>query len=183
MRDQFEKFVLENMEAFDKEKPSPAIWKELSRAPRSRVKSKKSLIFLSKIAAGIMIFILSYIFHEYHDFSQEREKSGLVDVYNQFPDLDEARDYYSYQVVRRMKEVAPYLQDNPDIAGAYEEDIMELDSMYTSLKMDLMDNIANEQIIEAMIQNYRIKLDILEGILSELKNENNQYNETSGKHL
>jgi hypothetical protein len=49
--------------------------------------------------------------------------------------------------------------------------------------MDLMDNIANEQIIEAMIQNYRIKLDILEGILSELKNENNQYNETSGKHL
>ena len=38
----------------------------------------------------------------------------------------------------------------------------ELDSVYISLKSDLKDNIANHEVIEAMIQNYRLRISILE---------------------
>ena len=57
--------------------------------------------------------------------------------------------------------------------------MLELDSTYAQLKLDLKDNVANEQIIEAMIQNYRIKLQILEKMLDHLKAmKNNNHKET-----
>ena len=40
------------------------------------------------------------------------------------------------------------------------------------------------QVIEAMIQNYRMKLEILEDLLNELKTEKNPVqHETKGSHL
>ena len=46
--------------------------------------------------------------------------------------------------------------------------------MFNELKIDLKDDAANEEVIEAMIQNYRIKLQILEEILTQLKNADEQ---------
>jgi hypothetical protein len=45
----------------------------------------------------------------------------------------------------------------------------ELDQVFDELKADLRDDAANEEVVEAMIQNYRIKLEILEEILIQLK--------------
>ena len=48
------------------------------------------------------------------------------------------------------------------------------------IKKDLKDNIANQDVIEALIQNYRIKINILEDMLTVLKaNENNHEKEKS----
>jgi len=47
---------------------------------------------------------------------------------------------------------------------------------YEAIKNDLKDNVANDQIIEAMIQNYRLKLRILEELQSEIKQEKNKEN-------
>ena len=47
-------------------------------------------------------------------------------------------------------------------------DLSELDSIYSSLKKDLRENIDNEQVLEAMIQNYRMKLKILEDLLLDI---------------
>jgi hypothetical protein len=42
------------------------------------------------------------------------------------------------------------------------------------IKKDLKDNISNQDVVEALIQNYRIKIRILEDMLTVLKaNENN----------
>ena len=48
-------------------------------------------------------------------------------------------------------------------------DLNQLDSLYTELKSDLRDNIANQEVIDAMIQNYRLRISILEELLSEIK--------------
>jgi len=44
-----------------------------------------------------------------------------------------------------------------------------MDSIYSSLRKDLKDNINNKEVVEAMIQNYRIRLDILENMLQQIK--------------
>ena len=54
------------------------------------------------------------------------------------------------------------------------EDISKLDSAYEDLKYDLKENINNEKVINAMIENYRIKLEILEQILQELDEKSNE---------
>jgi len=44
--------------------------------------------------------------------------------------------------------------------------------VYEELKNDLDDHAANQEIIEAMIQNYRLRLGILEQILAQLIEKN-----------
>jgi hypothetical protein len=54
------------------------------------------------------------------------------------------------------------------------EDLEALDQAMAELENDLRDNIDNEEVINAMIQNYRIKLEILEQIQAQLENEDNE---------
>jgi hypothetical protein len=51
-------------------------------------------------------------------------------------------------------------------------ELTELDHIYRELKEDLKDNADNEEVVVAMIQNYRLKLEILEEILLQLKPAN-----------
>ena len=39
------------------------------------------------------------------------------------------------------------------------------------MKADLKDNVANQEVIEAIIENYRLRIAILEELLTELKPE------------
>ena len=49
-----------------------------------------------------------------------------------------------------------------------------MDSDYSSLKKDLKDNADNQEVIDAMIDYYRLKLKMLEQILEELKNNDDK---------
>jgi hypothetical protein len=50
----------------------------------------------------------------------------------------------------------------------------QIDSICSEIKKDLKDNVANQDVIEALIQNYRIKIRLLEDMLELLKeNEEN----------
>ncbi len=55
----------------------------------------------------------------------------------------------------------------------------DLDVLFKELKEDLNDNADNHEVIEAMIQNYSIKLEILEDMLNQIKPEqkNNNHEE------
>ncbi len=53
-------------------------------------------------------------------------------------------------------------------------DMVELDEIFEELKDDLKDDSDNEEVIEAMVQNYRIKLQVLEEILTQLKKSKEQ---------
>ena len=101
----------------------------------------------------------------------------MNDIYELVPELKEAETYYANLVSNKLEEIKPFLASNPGISEDVNVDLMELDSVYISLKNDLRDNVANDQIIEAMIQNYRLKLRILEELQDEFKNEKNKENE------
>lgn len=56
-----------------------------------------------------------------------------------------------------------------DVGEEIFEDLEALDQAYFELKNDLKDNADNEEVVQAMIQNYKMKLEILQAILDELK--------------
>lgn len=81
----------------------------------------------------------------------------------------EATQYYAEQITRTrslMKNCASY---NKDIDQQVNSDFAELDEEYNSLKNDLKDNIDNKEVLEAMILNYRSRLEILENILQQME--------------
>jgi hypothetical protein len=176
MKDNLEKFILENRESFDTEIPDREAWKKIKKRRQRPSFNSRLLKFSIRAAAMVFIFFLSYAYHEYRDNRQIPHMSAgnENEIYEEIPELKETEKYYSTLVSEKMEELQPYLIRLPEIREVVEQDLSELDSVYVSLKNDLKDNIANDKVIEAMIQNYRLKLEILEELLKEVKNENNE---------
>ena len=98
-----------------------------------------------------------------------------------YQEIRETEDYYSQLVSERYKEVETYLASDPAAKEMLDADMEELDQVYEELKEDLKDNASNPEVIEAMILNYRVKLEILEDLLDQLKAKENQ-NEEDDSH-
>jgi len=185
MKDNFEEFVKKNREKFDLHEPEPGLWKKINPEKRNpRFNRKKIIRTMSRVAAALLIFILSYAYHEFRDLKKSREEAKSIadNIYELVPELREAEYYYNNRVIEKMKELEPVFTALPEIKNEINRDFSELDSVYVSLKNDLKDNIANDKVLEAMIQNYRLKLEILEDVLSELKSDQNEKEINSDKY-
>lgn len=95
-------------------------------------------------------------------------------VYEQ--ELAEVKAYYTVQINERQNEIYTYAAFNPQIRSQIKIEFSQLDSIYSSLRRDLKDNINNKEVVEAMIQNYMIRMKILENLLQQLKGQDSTIN-------
>ncbi len=178
--DKLEKYILDHREQFDDMEPDPAVWE--------RVDTRKSPVIginwkniAWKAAAVAAIFIASYFFHDY--MASRNQPSGILIGKNAREtspiarELIEAEAYYSSQINMKKEEVFRLTASNPEVRTEVNSEMVDLDRVFSELKQDLKDNADNEEVIEAMIQNYRLKLDILEDMLLQLKQSNESQNE------
>jgi hypothetical protein len=111
-------------------------------------------------------------------------EKNTAQVKNHYPkEIDELRAYYVSRIEQKKHEIRVLTASNPSIENDISIDFNELDSIYKTLRNDLKDNIDNSEVISAMIQNYRIRLDILENILEQLKKSNNNEKESKQYEL
>jgi hypothetical protein len=66
-------------------------------------------------------------------------------------------------------EAKPLLTVRPEVEKELDSDMARIDSICTDIRNDLKDNVDNQEVIEALIRNYRIKIKILEDMLLILK--------------
>ena len=95
--------------------------------------------------------------------------------------LKETEIYYNNLANSLYREATPMLARNPEIEKELSTDISQIDSICSEIKKDLKDNVANQDVIEALIQNYRLKISLLEDMLKILK-ENEENPEKSNSH-
>jgi hypothetical protein len=174
MEDRFEKFIRENREEFNFREPDPRVWNKIESGIRPRrIINWRTIV--SRAAMVLIIFAASYMVHEWIDNhgrivagkrSQEKAAAKIV-----IPELQEAELYYSGLISEKLEEVKPILASCPGVEEELNTDMSDLDSLYAALKADLNDNIANQEVIEAIIENYRLRIAILEELLAELKPE------------
>jgi hypothetical protein len=136
-----------------------------------------------KAAAVAVIFVASYYFHDYMA-SRKQSSLDMMRKNSQVnspmvKELIEAEAYYTSQINMRKEEVFRLTASDPDVRREVDLEMVDLNRVYKDLKEDLKDNADNEEVIEAMIQNYRMKLDILEEMLLRLKQSNDSQNEES----
>ena len=171
MRDNLEKFIEQNREDFNIYTPSDEIWNKIKKnniPSKSRILSPK---FLLRIAAVVIIFLTGFYIQEIR--YNQQNKINIVKnniIKSQLPpELKETENYYAHKVSTMVSEVEKYTKQDPYILDEVKTDLSELDSVYVDLKKDLKENASNKEIVEAMIQNYKIKIEILEELLFELK--------------
>lgn len=172
MDDRFEEFIRDNRDKFDTRDPDPHVWNKIG----DHIRLKRRIgwrTIVWRAAVVIVIFMASYAVNEFvhryrngdlramHNLSSGKESS--------LPGLKEAEAYYSGLVNQKLNELKPIMANCPSLKEELNMDMSELDSVYTDLKRDLKDNMANQEVIEAIIENYRLKISILEGLLNDIK--------------
>ena len=173
--DELEKFVIENRDGFDDFDPDPAIWAQVQKNVKPVRKISATRILL-RVAAVIVIFISSYVFHDYQTessratFMMEQADANQIEAAKNF---FEAKAYYTSMIGSKEREVFELSKNYPQIKKELISEFKEIDQEQNELQKDLKDGASNKEIIEAMIQNYRIQLDILESVLYELSTEIN----------
>lgn len=181
-RDRLEQFIAENRDQFDLYEPGEDNWDRIGNRVQKRSRKTDWKTIIWRAAAILIIFAASFMLQEYlhrNDIISGRKDKKLQNV--DIPELQDAQSYYTNLVDEKIKEIEPLIKNQPELGNELNNDLAQLDSIYTELQKDLKDNIANDEVVEAMIQNYRLKLQILEDLLGFLqetsKNEQDENDE------
>lgn len=172
--DKLEEHIMKNREDLDRYSPSSDIWKRIKK--RTGREQSSAIKWLSIAAMFIIILGTALVFlrPEISISDTKREKSNDAELVISNPQLKETELYYNNLVNSLYKEATPLLTGNPEIKRELNTDFSQIDSISSEIKKDLKDNVANKEVVEALIQNYRIKIRLLEDMLIILKeNENN----------
>ena len=138
-------------------------WDEIgSRVVAPPAKKRNPWMMVAAAVSLLLVASVTLLINQYNSaapsFSQE---------------LAEAERYYQEMVSNKLASVGGKLDTAPIIA-----DFDEMDAAFNELKMDLEDDVDNQEVVEAMIANYRLKLKILEQIAGELEEESYESEQT-----
>ena len=184
--DKFEKFISQHRSEFDDLVPDPAIWDKIQKREPEKTSLNWTKI-LVRAAAIVVIFVSSYIFFDYLSIKNQAPKLAEEEMLDpegagMIQELLEAEYYYTSKIEEKKEVFYCLTTNNTGLRDDVNTELVELDQVYNDLKEDLKDNADNEEVIFAMIQNYRLKLEILDEILKQLhsveKNNNCYENET-----
>ncbi len=81
-------------------------------------------------------------------------------------EIAEIENFYASEINQKVS-----LIKNHETGDRILKDLEEMDAVFAELKSDLKDNVDNEEVVMALMENYRLKLQILEEILNELEKE------------
>jgi hypothetical protein len=156
MRDNLKDHIENNQEdfeiyPFDSEKG----WDEISKkiAPAKR----KNLGWTIGIAASLLM-VMGFGFYSF-----QHQSDPLAD------EVAEIENFYGNAIDQKITLVKSEIKDDRIL-----KDLEAMDEAFAELKTDLKDNVDNQEVVEAMMENYRMKLQILEEILKELDQEKSE---------
>jgi hypothetical protein len=129
---------------------------------------KRSIVpYLLKAAVVTILVTLSSLWTWDNFIRKDNEGMTLSQV---SPQYKEVENYYVHQVNMMESEIVNIdLKDNPEQKQMLTNEINSMDSVYVQLQKDLKANPDDERIINAMIEHYQTKVEVMSYIVSQLK--------------
>lgn len=174
--DKLEKFIIQNRDSLDNLEPPSQLWDGIQEI-KDPTKTKSRVIALPvykwaiRIASAIILFVASYYYHDYKNKPSSLLTSTELPEASLLSELLEAEYYYTAQINFETEKFYKVTVGNKPLRNEIQNELKNLDKEFSELKDDLMDNADNEDVIAAMIQNYRLKLSILQDIMYQLKEQ------------
>ena len=168
--DELDKILTENRADFDEEPKNGHFERFEERLRLSEQKQKRLHIspFL-KVAAAIIIILLSA--NLYVNFRNQKAKIQETAVIKS--DLSEAAFYYTNSInigIRDLEQMAKEGIGSKKELIQIKLELSEMDSLFVNLQQEYEANPNDERIINAMIEYYQTKLDIVNTIKTDLEN-------------
>jgi len=167
--DRLEEQIRRNREDLDRYNAPAGLWKGIRKKLKRRNSANRQWLSMAAMFVVILGTAL-LLFRPVFRWSDSNRRSKNDNSFMQLnPQLKETEAYYNNLVNSLYSEATPLLTNNPEIRKELNTDLAHLDSICVDIKKDLKDNISNQDVVEALIQNYRIKTRILEDMLTVLK--------------
>lgn len=172
-----EEIISENKELFNDQEPFDGHFERFSRKLEQRlhtVKPRKSIVpYLLRAAVVTLLVTLSSLW-TWDTFV--RPSSRRMTLSEVSPEYKEVEGYYLHQVNLMEEEIDDFsIMTNSEQNEMLQKEIQSMDSVYVQLQKELKANPNDERIINAMIEHYQTKVEVMSFIVSQLnaiKNEN-----------
>jgi hypothetical protein len=161
--------IMKNRAAFDNAEPADGHYdrfiQKLGHISQAR---KHSIPYYMKVAAVLLLVSVSSIV-TYEMVIQPRFEKNTYSFGKLSPEYREVEDYF----IRTINVKYNNLQ-NLDLKDKIQKEMMlselkEMDKIYQNLSKELENDPNNERLINAMIQHYQLKLDILNDLTNQLE--------------
>ena len=164
--DRLEDFIKANRESFDQHEPSDKVWEQISKSTRKPKTVQFTLYFLRVAAVLVIAVVFTVLLLKSNLFTPGDLKVQTDDP--ELRELLEAEAFYANQVNGKLEEIRKCYDTFPEIKEEVESDLIELQEMYNTLKIDLNENISKKAVIEAMIENNRYQLKMVDQVLDQI---------------
>jgi len=157
-----EDIIRNNAGVFDSEEPSAAHFekflKKLDDSHRN-VKKERLIKILTHVAsvAAVILLVISIV------LLQQQSKEDTLS--QKLPaEVTEIENYFQYQIDINLKTLNSSLENCPVQKQNMLSCFKELDKSFRTIQNDLKENPGNEQVLNALINHYQTKLEIMEQI-------------------
>lgn len=183
MKNNIERFIRDNREAFDSQEPSPQLWDRIEKEMGwsaskgspirklrwTRLVAAASLVLIA--GSAILYFVMRPTVKPIATVKEQTDKARPADGEIAAIDPGYARQvaYFTTMIDQKATELKAIEKDNPALYRMFTKDIGLLDSTYALLKKQLPVNPNKEELLQAMIQNLQIQIDLLNQQLSVIQ--------------
>lgn len=180
-----EQLIDEHRDEFDDAYPSLKLWANIEKELGDETQAEKRLRPVRpwyQIAAAVLVLVtLGGIGGMYlgNQYQQQTNVQALIEKIA--PEFAETEQYYNQRIDQEYAKFTSYVND-PHL----DADLAQIDKAMVDLREELVDapDGREEQIVQDLIDSYRLKLQILERVLEHIEKDNditpnNNSNETS----
>lgn len=164
-----EHIIQENRSAFDLHEPSEGHFERFEQKLNRQHKRNQrfTVSFVLKAAAVALLVTLSGLWVYEQVIPQKVMNNGIA-LHQISPEYNEVEMYYSTLVNQKFNEINSLKFSDDKQKVILLNELNQMDSIYENLKKDLKINPTDERVINAMIQHYQLKVEVMNQILNQL---------------
>jgi hypothetical protein len=161
--------ITENRFLFDDMEPENGHYDRFrQKLGKIRPVRKFYIPYYLKVAVVLILVSFSSIFI-YEMIISPRFEKNRYSFGKLSPEYREVEDYFIHTINVKYNQLQKLDIDDKTQKNMIIEELNEMDKIYQSLSKELQNDPNNERIINAMIQHYQLKLDILNEITNQLE--------------
>lgn len=176
--DRLEKYIISHRSEFDSVDPPEGVWDEISgslKESSGRLKRLSTFDWMWRVAAVLFFGLSLYLLFDKVTQSDAPDYATTL-TEQTYQEFVKAEDYYTGIIKIKKQELNKVLENEvlekgDPLNSDFHKDIAELDSMYLLLKQDFEKN-NDELVMDAMINNLRLRIEILDKQLKIIDNLN-----------
>jgi len=167
---ELEDYIKKNKEKFAGEEPTDGHLDRFLRKLEKEEESKRtSGITFWRVAAAVIVLVtisVSVLLPRFN--SPEDVQYASMSLSDVSEDLADVEMYYQSKLEREYAELNSLSETDPEVKS-YMDELENLNELYQELEEELYTSGSHEKVVIAMIENFRLRLEIIEK-LEQIKN-------------